>query len=212
MRDSYRTLKQEGRSSYIDRKSEFIGIARPVTSADEAEKFVAQMRSEFPDARHHVYAWISGGKEIQQKYSDDGEPRGTGGMPVLDVLLHQNIEDAAIVVIRYFGGILLGTGGLVKAYSSAAAQAVEAAAPQYMQKLQIYRLTAPYNTADKLRYQLQESGFWQSEAEFGLDVEWEVGTPTNRSSELMDLVQDVTSGSALIEFRRSDFMPVADLV
>ncbi len=212
MRDSYRTLKQEGRSSYIDRKSEFIGIARPVASADEAEKFVAQMRSEFPDARHHVYAWISGGKEIQQKYSDDGEPRGTGGMPVLDVLLHQNIEDAAIVVIRYFGGILLGTGGLVKAYSSAAAQAVEAAAPQYMQKLQIYRLTAPYNTADKLRYQLQESGFWQSEAEFGLDVEWEVGTPTNRSSELMDLVQDVTSGSALIEFRRSDFMPVADLV
>ncbi len=212
MRDSYRTLKQEGRSSYIDRKSEFIGIARPVASVDEAEKFVAKMRSEFPDARHHVYAWISGGTEIQQKYSDDGEPRGTGGMPVLDVLSHQSIEDAAIVVVRYFGGVLLGTGGLVRAYSSAAAQAVEAAIPQNMQKLQIYRLTAPYSAADKLRYQLEEAGFWQSEAVFALDVEWEAGSAPGRSSELSDLVQDATSGSALIEYLRSDFMPVGKLV
>jgi len=177
MRESYRSLKREGRSSYIDRKSEFIGIAGPVASGVEAENFVNTVRAEFPDARHHVYAWIIGGEEALQKYSDDGEPRGTGGLPVLDVLLHQNIEDAAVVVVRYFGGVLLGTGGLVRAYSSAASQAVEDAIPHIRQKLQIYRLTAPYAFADKLRYQLEEAAFWQSEAEFGLDVEWEAGTP-----------------------------------
>ena len=144
MRDSYRSLKQEGRSGYTDRKSEFIGIAKPVETGAEAEEFVAAVRAEFPDARHHVYAWITGGDEVLQKYSDDGEPRGTGGLPVLDVLLHQNLEDAAVVVVRYFGGILLGTGGLVRAYSSAAAQAVEAAVPIFRQKLRIYKLITPY--------------------------------------------------------------------
>ncbi|MGI6091278.1 MAG: IMPACT family protein [Saccharofermentanales bacterium] len=206
MRDSYRSLKQEGRSSYTDRKSEFIGIAKPVETGAEAEDFVTAVRAEFPDARHHVYAWITGGAEVLQKYSDDGEPRGTGGLPVLDVLLHQELEDAAVVVVRYFGGILLGTGGLVRAYSAAAAQAVEAAIPIFRQKLQIFRLITPYTFADKLRYQLTESGFWQSEPEFLLDVEWEAGASAERSDELIELVQDVTAGAALIEPLRSDFI------
>ncbi len=210
MRNSYWTLKQEGRSSYIDRRSEFIGIARPVSTGAEAEAFVDQIRSDYPDARHHVYAWLTGGQEILQKYSDDGEPRGTGGLPVLDVLLRQNIEDAAIVVVRYFGGVLLGTGGLVKAYSSAASAAVADALPQLMQKLQIYRLTAPYSTAEKLRYLLAEAGIWQSEAEFGLDVEWDAGISPERYRELIEIVQDTTIGSALIELDRTDFIPRTD--
>ncbi|MDI9460540.1 MAG: IMPACT family protein [Saccharofermentanales bacterium] len=210
MRDSYRSLKQEGRSGYTDRKSEFIGIAKPVETGAEAEEFVAAVRAEFPDARHHVYAWITGGDEVLQKYSDDGEPRGTGGLPVLDVLLHQNLEDAAVVVVRYFGGILLGTGGLVRAYSSAAAQAVEAAVPIFRQKLRIYKLITPYTFADKLRYQLAESGFWQSEPDFLLDVEWEAGAPSDRSGELIELVQDITAGAALIEPVRSDFISRPD--
>ena len=207
MRDNYKTLKQEGRANYTDRRSEFIGIARPVATGIEAEAFVDEIRSKYPDARHHVYAWLTAGTEKLQKYSDDGEPRGTGGLPVLDVLLKQNIEDAAIVVVRYFGGVLLGTGGLVRAYGAAAAMAVEKAIPQYMEKLQLYSLTAPYSAAEKLRYLLKEAGLWQSEASYDLDVEWDVGVPAERFEELSALVQDATSGAALIEFKKTAFMP-----
>ena len=115
----YRTVKEFNSDEYIVKRSRFIGYAKPVTTVDEANAFIAEIKSKHWDATHNVYAYIlrEGGVK---RYSDDGEPQGTAGVPVLDVLEKENVVDVVVVVTRYFGGILLGGGGLVRAYSHSA--------------------------------------------------------------------------------------------
>ncbi|HEY5466273.1 MAG TPA: YigZ family protein, partial [Clostridia bacterium] len=127
LRPGYRTLSAESRVRLEERRSVFIGVAAPANDETEASGLLARIRTEFPDAAHHVSAWIIGGGVQSQRYSDDGEPQGTAGVPVLDVLRRQELENAVIVVTRYFGGTLLGTGGLVRAYSRTASLAAKAA-------------------------------------------------------------------------------------
>ncbi len=122
----YTTLEGEGRAEFVEKKSVFIGAAAPVSSEEEALAYVKQRRREEPDARHHVWAYLQKG-EVVARYSDDGEPQGTGGVPVLDTIRKSGASDAVVVVTRYFGGILLGAGGLVRAYSHTAHLALEAA-------------------------------------------------------------------------------------
>ncbi len=123
MRMYYRTVAGPAQIELEEKKSRFIAACRPLTDESEANAFVNGIRQQYPDATHHVYAWILGGDNILQRFSDDGEPQGTAGLPVLDVLRKQNIDQAGIVVTRYFGGTLLGTGGLVHAYGRSAAMA-----------------------------------------------------------------------------------------
>lgn len=118
------TLEHEGVATLTEKKSEFIGYAKPVSSEEEAIEYIKGIRKKHADARHNVYAYVIGNTT---RYSDDGEPQGTAGMPVLDIIRKTGFTDAVIVVTRYFGGILLGTGGLVRAYSAAAKAAAEAA-------------------------------------------------------------------------------------
>ena len=120
----YTTVKKEGSFEYEDRKSVFIGTAVPVSTEKDALDFIAYVKKKYPDARHHVYAYVLRENSIM-RFSDDREPQGTAGMPVLDAIRKNGCTDVAIVVIRYFGGTLLGTGGLVRAYSSAAVGALE---------------------------------------------------------------------------------------
>ena len=115
------TLEGVGCATIIEKKSEFIGYARPVSSEQEAIDYIKAIRKKHADARHNVYAYMLGNTT---RYSDDGEPQGTAGMPVLDVIRKNGIDGVVIVVTRYFGGILLGTGGLVRAYTAAASAAV----------------------------------------------------------------------------------------
>ena len=124
--DRYTTVHKEGRFEYEDRKSVFIGTAVPVSTEEEALNFITFIKKKYPDARHHVYAYVLRENSIM-RFSDDREPQGTAGMPVLDAIRKRGCTDVAIVVIRYFGGTLLGTGGLVRAYSAAAVGALEAA-------------------------------------------------------------------------------------
>ena len=117
------TLLKSGSATLVEKKSEFIGYACPVKDEDEAIEFVKSIKKKHSDARHNVYAYMIG--QNIARYSDDGEPQGTGGIPVLDVIRKSGFTDAVIVVTRYFGGILLGAGGLVRAYSAAAKMAVD---------------------------------------------------------------------------------------
>ncbi len=124
--NSYLTLEKAAKTEYVVKHSRFITTVAPVTTNEEAVRFVADVRSKYGDATHNVYAYVL--REGQMKrYSDDGEPQGTAGMPVLDVLLKEGVTDCALVVTRYFGGILLGGGGLVRAYSHSAKLGVDAA-------------------------------------------------------------------------------------
>ena len=123
---SYITVHHHATFEYEDRKSVFIGEAMPTETEEEALEFIESVKKKFPDARHHVYAYILRENSIM-RFSDDREPQGTAGMPVLDAIRKNGLTDTTVVVTRYFGGTLLGTGGLVRAYSAAAVGAVEAA-------------------------------------------------------------------------------------
>ena len=116
MNKDYKTVAREASDEFVEKRSRFIGYVKPVKTEEEAVAFINQKRSEHWDARHNVYAYSLREGNIK-RYSDDGEPSGTAGMPVLDVIVKNEIYDVCVVVTRYFGGVLLGTGGLVRAYS-----------------------------------------------------------------------------------------------
>ena len=122
----YKTIRLREEAEFIERRSRFIGHACPVKTEEEAVAFINEMKAKYWDASHNVYAYCLREGQIK-RYSDDGEPQGTAGIPVLDVLQKSGVVDTAVVVTRYFGGILLGAGGLVRAYSHGASIALEAA-------------------------------------------------------------------------------------
>ena len=199
-RERWYTLSETSHVTVSEKKSEFIADAAPVTSAAGAEAFLNDIRKKYPDARHHVYAWRIGGDEILQRYSDDGEPAGTAGLPVLDVLRKNGIDDAIIVVTRYFGGILLGTGGLVRAYGKAAFLALKEAVPSLIINCDCYMVMIAYSNLDKLRYALQKAGFFTEEPQFGIDPVIPVFCTAGRKDELIRLCMDMTAGQAVIEY------------
>ena len=154
MSETYVSLSGEGSGRYEEKKSVFIAFAKPIVSEADAQGYLNSIRAKYPDARHHVYAYVlrDGNKT---RYSDDGEPSGTGGMPVLDLLRKTGITDAMIVVVRYFGGILLGTGGLVRAYSAAAKDALQNAIPAIYYPADILKMQIGYADYQKIVAALQ---------------------------------------------------------
>lgn len=147
--ESYRTVKQQTSAEFIERRSKFIGYIKPIQTEEEAIGFIQEIKAKHWDATHNVYAYsLRQGQTF--RYSDDGEPQGTAGMPTLDVLQKSNITDVVVVVTRYFGGVLLGGGGLVRAYSHAASLAVEASGILLMQQCNLANLTCDYNRYGKV--------------------------------------------------------------
>ncbi len=197
-RPSYITLAQPARVRMEERRSVFVAMAAPTAREEEALAMLAAAKTEFPDASHHVYAWVIGGAVRLQRYSDDGEPQGTAGLPVLDILRRQHIEDATIVVVRYFGGTLLGTGGLVHAYGQSASAAVAAAQPVRMTLSESFRVTLGYADYERFRHQAENAGFLLREAVYGMDVDIPVLIPAGRGNELEQLVADCTAGAGLL--------------
>ena len=124
---SYITVRNFGEDSFEEKKSEFIGYCKRVENEEEAKEFVNEIKNKHKQARHNCYAYIIGENMGIQRYSDDGEPQGTAGIPILEVMKKNEAKDCAVVVTRYFGGILLGTGGLTRAYTKGAAIAIKAA-------------------------------------------------------------------------------------
>lgn len=149
MISEYKTVKLNNCDEYIVKRSRFIGYARPVTTVDEANAFIAEIKSKHWDATHNVYAYILRDGGVK-RYSDDGEPQGTAGVPVLDVLEKENLVDVCVVVTRYFGGILLGGGGLVRAYSHSAKIAVDSAEVITMALCRDLQITCDYTFYGKL--------------------------------------------------------------
>ncbi len=142
--DGYKTVRTAAEAEYEEKRSRFIGSIIPCTTEDEAVAFINRRRSETFGARHNVYAYILRQNNIS-RYSDDGEPHSTAGMPTLEVLRRQSLTDCCIVTTRYFGGVLLGTGGLVRAYTVAAADAVKAAGIAVMRECVTCTVRCPYS-------------------------------------------------------------------
>lgn len=157
MAADYKTVKLNNNDEYIVKRSRFIGYARPVKTVEEANAFIAEIKSKHWDATHNVFAYILRDGGIK-RYSDDGEPQGTAGVPVLDVLEKENLVDTAVVVTRYFGGILLGGGGLVRAYSHSAKIAVDSAQIITMAPCSDSEITCDYTFYGKLGAFLASEG------------------------------------------------------
>lgn len=159
---SYYTIKDESSCQFEEKKSIFISNIKRIYTEDEAKDFIQKIKTKYKDARHNVYAYVIGEKMDIQRYSDDGEPQGTAGIPMLEVIKKSAVTDVAIVVTRYFGGILLGTGGLARAYSKGASSAIKEGKIVLRVKGKPLSITVNYDLLGKIQY-LCEKKMWHLE-------------------------------------------------
>ena len=187
------TLAGTAQTELEEKHSRFIGFAAPVQSEKEAQEIIAGRRAQHRDATHNVWAYYID-QGVHARYSDDGEPQGTAGIPVLNVLKMSGATDLCVVVTRYFGGTLLGAGGLVRAYSAAAKQALDTAGFASMEAFSVLQIHCGYSEYQKLSVQLAAAGAVQDSAVFGSDVEIVVAIEEARSSIVEKLVQEISAG------------------
>ena len=192
-------LTSEGNSRIEIKKSVFIGHCAQVASPAEAADFIAKERKQYPDARHICYAWRTCGDSANQKSSDDGEPQGTGGTPVLDVLMKEGLTDVCVVVTRYFGGILLGGGGLVRAYSHACKLAVDAADKMRMCLCSRFTVSCDYSLYGRLTYVLPEFSAKTVSEGFADDVKLTVLVKSGLAGKFRDKLVDISNGTVSLD-------------
>lgn len=193
----YKTLAEISSSTYIEKKSEFIAVIKPVTTNDEAVEFINEIKAQHRKARHNVYAYILRDGSTT-RYSDDGEPSGTAGVPVLDALQKQGLCDVCCVVTRYFGGVLLGANGLVRAYSTACKQACEEAKVRLMQDAYELSVTCSYNLYGKLSYALPEFEVKLCDTQFADDVKLIMLVKASLCEKLCSKLVDLANGQITI--------------
>jgi uncharacterized YigZ family protein len=193
MNTDYKTVKIESSDEFTEKRSRFIGYVKPVKTEAEATEFINSIRSKHWDARHNVYAYSLREGNIK-RYSDDGEPSGTAGMPVLDVITKNEVYDVCVVVTRYFGGVLLGTGGLVRAYSQGSKIALEAGQVVLMQNCLVCSLTCSYNQYGKISSLIPDNGGVIDDSVFETDVKLSFHIKPDGLPALNKRLADLTSG------------------
>ena len=196
--ESYITVRHHASFEYEDRKSIFIGEAMPVTTESEALAFIESVKKRYPDARHHVYAYVLRDNSIM-RFTDDREPQGTAGMPVLDVIRKNGLTDTVVVVTRYFGGTLLGTGGLVRAYSAAAIGAVESAEIITYDIYVTLTIETTYSDYQKFAPIFAEAGYRSEDVRYTDKVILTGSVRKINLDGLTDKIVQTTSGRAKIE-------------
>lgn len=192
---NYFTISEAASDSFIEKKSEFIGYIAPVKTNDEAVAFINQIKAMHRKARHNVYAYILREDNIS-RYSDDGEPQGTAGVPVLEVLQKRGLTDVCVVVTRYFGGILLGGGGLLRAYSHAASIACDAAHIMDMRLCHRLTIKTDYNLYGKINYILPNFDVITVNSDFADAVTLEILVMSEKLEALRKELTEVTNNSA----------------
>ena len=205
----YITLAGYGTDEFVEKRSRFIGYAAPVTTEAEAVDFIARIRALHREASHNVYAYALREGQVR-RYSDDGEPQGTAGMPVLDVLQKQEIVDAVVVVTRYFGGTLLGAGGLVRAYTEGASIAVRAARPRRMQPCTVLELGIEYPQYGRVSYLLPQYRAVTLDSDFGAAVRLRVMLPDGQVAPFCKELAEATGGAARPEERDHLYAEIPD--
>lgn len=199
MSDSHIVLYKGGQGEVVEKKSRFIAQLFPIKEEEEALEKIAEIKKKHYDARHNCFAYVLGENYETERCSDDGEPSGTAGRPMLDILTGAGIHNAVAVVTRYFGGTLLGTGGLVRAYSAAMKEALENCV--LMEQLSGYRLRiqTDYNEVGKLQYLAKMMELIEVESVYGIEVEMTLLVPEQRIDEVEKAITEKTGGKAKLE-------------
>ena len=193
MTDQYITVRQYGTDEFVISRSRFIGYACPCTSEDEALAFLQRIRNAHRDATHHCFAYIIGLNSGVMRYSDDGEPGGTAGLPIIEVMRAKNIVNCCVVVVRYFGGTLLGTGGLVRAYTQGCKIALDAAQIVRMEQTAHYLCDIPYSCWDSVRHAAESLPVQVLDPDFGASVTFTLAVRTRDAGQALDAMARVTS-------------------
>ena len=191
---SYRVLLEGGQGEIVEKKSRFIATVRKVESEEEAVAFIEEMKKKYWDARHNCSAFVIGTRGELSRCSDDGEPSGTAGRPMLEVLLGDGVRNVAVVVTRYFGGVLLGTGGLVRAYTQAVQEGLAASTIGEMCEGYEILLKIDYNGIGKVLYLLGQHGIEAFESDYGVDVGLKIRVRTQDAPGLEKEMTEATNG------------------
>lgn len=193
-RESYKIIKQEGVGEIVEKKSRFIGGAYFVDSAAAAEEKIAEISKKYWDARHNCYAYVIGENSETTKCSDNGEPSGTAGKPILEVINGSGITNILIIVTRYFGGVLLGTGGLVRAYTQAAQAALAASEVGEMVYSQLLTLKVGYNMINNVQYYLGQNDITIQDSRYEADVQFDICVKESNLKRIKDGLTQKTEG------------------
>ena len=182
-----------GESEYVEKRSRFLGHVRPVASEEEARAFIAAVRKEHYDARHNCWCYIL--KDGPERYSDDGEPQGTAGIPMLEVLRREGVCNAVCVVTRYFGGVLLGAGGLFRAYTKSARDALDAAGISVVRRWVTLELPCSYAALERYKLELASFGGAVAGLDYGASVSIRALLPEERLADFTARIRDLSGGS-----------------
>ena len=196
--NTYTTVRQFASDELVEKRSRFIGYCKPVSTQDEAIAFINEIKSKHWDARHNVYAYVIKDEGVS-RYSDDNEPQGTAGIPVLDSIRKRGITDCVVVVTRYFGGVLLGAGGLVRAYSAAAKLAIDAAGEREMTMCSVCELSCSYTMYGKIPSLVAKFGGSIDETDFADDVSLVFHLPEDSLESFNKALSEESSGKYTAE-------------
>lgn len=189
-----------GQGEITEKKSRFIATVKPVESEDEAVSFINETKKKYWDARHNCSAFVIGKRQELTRCSDDGEPAGTAGRPMLDVLLKENIHNAAVVVTRYFGGVLLGTGGLVRAYQQATKAGLSASEIIEKKEGAVLFIRTDYTGIGRLQYLLAQEKITVMDTAYEADVLVKAVIPENDKKRIEKTIIEQTNGTAKLEW------------
>jgi uncharacterized YigZ family protein len=196
MPEQYVTVAGEGVHETEVSRSRFVCALAPAATEEEARAFVARVRAEHPGASHHCWAYVIGADGGLQKSDDDGEPGGTAGLPMLQMLTRRGIRCAVAVVTRYFGGTKLGAGGLIRAYGGAVGEALDAVGTRVRQRYRLVTVTTDHRRAGRLENDLRSGGRSVREVTYGAEVTIEVGLPEAELEDFRGWLADSTAGTA----------------
>lgn len=206
----YKTLHEFGTDEITIEKSTFIGYAKPIKTEEEAVEFINEIKKKHKDARHNVWAYTVGKSMNIQRYSDDGEPQGTAGIPTLEVIKKEDLRDVAVVVTRYFGGIKLGAGGLVRAYTKGAKIGLEAG--KIIEKImyQEVKIKIDYNQLGKVQNEIMNMGYFIKDTIYEDNVEIIVYSRANEKEAIIERINDITSATAQITIGEEFYLSEKD--
>ncbi|MEU3834399.1 YigZ family protein [Streptomyces microflavus] len=199
MQEQYRTVAREGMHESEINRSRFLCSLAPVATEQEAQDFVARVRKEHPTATHNCFAYVIGADASVQKASDDGEPGGTAGVPMLQMLLRREVRYVAAVVTRYYGGVKLGAGGLIRAYGGVVGEALDALGTLTRQRFRLATIRVDHQRAGKLENDLRATGREVREVRYAEAVTIEIGLPDADVAAFTAWLADATAGSATLE-------------
>ncbi|MEN1967331.1 YigZ family protein [Lentibacillus sp. N15] len=206
MLSSYCTVKNEGSDQQTIQKSRFIGHIKRVETEDAAQHFIQDIKKKHPDATHNCSAYLIGEHDQIQKANDDGEPSGTAGVPILDVLKKQHLKDTVVVITRYFGGIKLGAGGLIRAYSSTTSQVIQAVGVVERQLTQGYSVTIDYTMLGKVENELHHSPYYLSTIHYLEKAELILYVKIDEVTQFQEWIINLTNGQAIIHETDSRYL------